>query len=99
MPILNHRDYRSARAQLAQLARALGPGGMIADITAYLPADVAAARRQALLAEAQRLETDIAAYEKLRGGIEETESEPGLDVDGLGLVPIFGRIARRWSQR
>jgi HTH-type transcriptional regulator/antitoxin HigA len=99
MPILNHRDYRSVRAQIAQLARALGPEGVIAGITAHLPADVAGARQQTLRAELERLEADIAAYEKLRGGQNETETEPGLDVDDLGMLPIIGRIARRLSQR
>ena len=33
MPILNHRDYRWARAQLAQIVRGLGADGLIAGIT------------------------------------------------------------------
>ncbi|MGE3280092.1 MAG: XRE family transcriptional regulator [Alphaproteobacteria bacterium] len=99
MPILNHRDYRTARAQIAQLMRALSRDGVIADISAHLPADVAAARQQALRAELERLETDVAAYEKLRGSPEQRDTEPTLDVDDLGLLPIIGRITRRLSQR
>src|SRR5271166_3646056 len=99
MPILNHRDYRTARAQIAHLTRALGPDGVIANITAHLPADVAAARQQALRAELERLQADLAAYEKLRGNQSEAEADAGLDVDDLGLLLIIGRIARRLSQR
>lgn len=98
MSILNHRDYRSARAQLAQIVRALGADGLIADITSHLPADVAAARQQALRAERERLEAEVAAYEKLRG-VEETEAAGELQIDDLGLLPIVGRISRRLSQR
>ena len=98
MSILNHRDYRSARAQLAQIVRAIGADGLIADITSHLPPDVAAARQQALRAERERLEAELAAYEKLRGVVEnEVASE--LQIDDLGLLPIVGRISRRLSQR
>ena len=97
MPILNHRDYRSAKTQMAQISRALGPDGVIEDIASYLPADVAAARQQTLKTELQRLQADIAAYEKLRG--QENNGEAEIDVDDLGLLPIIGRITRRLSQR
>src|SRR5712664_3365612 len=97
MPILNHRDYRSAKTQIAQLSRALGPNGVIENIASHLPADVAAARRQTLKTELQRLQADVAAYEKLRG--QEINSDPEIDVDDLGLLPIIARITRRLSQR
>jgi HTH-type transcriptional regulator/antitoxin HigA len=99
VPILNHREYRSARAQIAEIERALGPDGIIKAITSHLPPDVAAARQQALRAEFERLTADVAAYEKLRGDPEEIETESRLDVDDLGLLPIIGRIVRRLSQR
>jgi HTH-type transcriptional regulator/antitoxin HigA len=99
MPILNHREYRSARAQIGQIKRALGPDGIIKAITSHLPADVAAAWQQALQAELERVAADVAAYEKLRGSREEIEIEPSLDVDDLGLLPIIARIVRRLSQR
>jgi HTH-type transcriptional regulator/antitoxin HigA len=99
MPILNHRDYRTARAQIAQLTRALGPDGVIASITAHLPADVAVARQQALRAELQRLQSELAAYEKLRSSQSQTETDPELNIDDLGLLPIVARIARQLSQR
>jgi len=97
MPILNHRDYRSAKTQIAQLSQALGPNGVIEDIASHLPADVAAARQQTLKTELQRLQADVAAYEKLRG--QEINSDPEIDVDDLGLLPIIARITRRLSQR
>jgi|HubBroStandDraft_1064217.scaffolds.fasta_scaffold00040_40 HTH-type transcriptional regulator/antitoxin HigA len=97
MPILNHRDYRSARAQIAQLSEALSPNGVIKDIVAHVPADVATARQQALKTELERLKTEVSAYEKLRAS--EANSEPTIDVDDLGLLPIIGRITRRLSQR
>ncbi|MDE2133246.1 MAG: ImmA/IrrE family metallo-endopeptidase [Alphaproteobacteria bacterium] len=97
MPILNHRDYRSAKTLMAQISRALGPDGVIEDIASCLPADVAAARQQTLKTELQRLQADIAAYEKLRG--QENNGEAEIDVDDLGLLPIIGRITRRLSQR
>jgi HTH-type transcriptional regulator / antitoxin HigA len=99
MPILNHRDYRSARTQIAQLARALGPDGVIEGITSHVPADVAAARQQVLRGELERLQADVAAYEKLRGDQIDASPETELDVDDLGLLPIIGRITRRLSQR
>lgn len=99
MPILNHRDYRSARAQIAQLSRALGPDGVIEDMTSHVPADVAAARQLVLRAELERLQADVATYEKLRGDETDAVSETELDVDDLGLLPIIGRITRRLSQR
>ena len=97
MPILNHRDYRSAIAQIALLTRALGPSGVIEDIASNVPADVTAARQQVLRTELRRLQADVAAYEKLRG--DEINSEPEIDVDDLGLLPIIARITRRLSQR
>jgi HTH-type transcriptional regulator / antitoxin HigA len=97
MPILNHRDYRSAKAQIAQISRAVGPNGVIEDIALHLPAAVADARQQALKAELERLEADVGAYEKLRGG--EMAFDPEIEPDDLGLLPIIGRITRRLSQR
>lgn len=97
VPILNHREYRSAKAQIAQLLEALGPAGVIGDITAHLPADVAAARQQALKSELQRLEAEVATYEKLRG--EQLHPQAEFDLGDLGLLPIIARIARRLSQR
>jgi HTH-type transcriptional regulator/antitoxin HigA len=97
VPILNHREYRSAKAQIAQLARAVGQYAVIRDIATQFSADVSSARQETLKAELQRLQAEVAAYEKLRGNDVNSESE--IEVDDLGLLPIIGRIARRLSQR
>lgn len=97
MPVLNHRDYRSAKARIAQLGHLIGPSRVLGDIAAQLSASVATARQEALKAELERLTADVEAYEKLRGTSLETEA--GLSADDLGLLPILARIARRLSQR
>ncbi len=96
MGILNQRDYRSAKSRLAQLQAALGPDAVVESLTSKLSAEVTAARRQAIYAEANRLKEDIEGYEKLQSsGVISKE----FAIDELGLLPIIGRIARRLSQR
>ena len=96
MAILNHRDYRSAKARLAQLHAALGPEAVVDGLTSGLSAEIASARRQALRSEAKKLQDEIEDYEKLQssGGMSKE-----LATDELGLLPIVARIARRLSQR
>jgi len=96
MQILNQRDYRSAKARLAQLQAALGPEAVIENLTSSLSADITSARRQALAAEAKRLREEIEGYEKLQSISEFSGDIP---TDDLGLLPIVGRVARRLSQR
>jgi HTH-type transcriptional regulator/antitoxin HigA len=95
MAVLNHKDYRSAKVRLAQIQGALGPDGVVDDLKSKLSADVAPARRDALRAEGQRLQEEIAAYEKLQA----SQSGEDIATDDLGILPILGRIARRLSQR
>jgi HTH-type transcriptional regulator/antitoxin HigA len=96
MPILNQRDYRSAKARLAQLQAALGTGAVVDGLTSSLSAEITAARRDAIRAEAQIIRDNIEAYEKLQAS---DGSSKEFAIDELGLLPVVGRIARRLSQR
>lgn len=96
MAILNQRDYRSAKARLAQIEGALAPEGVVDGLISGLSAEISSARHKALRAEAKKLADDIAAYEKLQSS-GATSKE--IATDELGMLPIIGRIARRLSQR
>lgn len=96
MAILNQRDYRLAKALVGQLEKARASGGLLGESAAGLPADVIEARRTALKQEYERLLDQIREYEKLRGQVAPTGKLEGAD---LGLLPIFARITRGWSQR
>ena len=96
MPVLNDRDYKTAKARLAQLRAALGRDAVVDDLTWGLSAEIAPARREALKAEANRLLGEIEKYDQLR-----TSGHPSTEfgIDDLGMLPIIARIARRLSQR
>jgi HTH-type transcriptional regulator/antitoxin HigA len=96
MLVLNDRDYKTAKARSAQLRAALGQHAVVDDLTSGLSAEIAAARREALKAESNRLLEEIGKYEQLRAsGHPATE----FATDDLGMLPIIARIARRLSQR
>lgn len=96
MAVLNQRDYKSAKARLAQIQAALGQEAVFDSLKSNLSADVAPARRDALRAEAQRLQEEIGAYENLQ--TSQARHTFSAD-DDLGILPILGRIARCLSQR
>ena len=97
MAILNHRDYRLAKARREQLRRATGAGGVVMALAEQLPTSAEAARRRTLEAELERLTREIAAYEALRTGmVGPSGKEPTND---LGLLPILARISRQLSQK
>jgi HTH-type transcriptional regulator / antitoxin HigA len=95
--ILNQRDYRLAKARLAQLQEARAPRALLDESTGGLSADITEARRLALRAEHERLREEIRAYESLRSQV--VSSHQTIDSSDLGMLPIFARIARGWSQK
>jgi HTH-type transcriptional regulator/antitoxin HigA len=95
MAILNQRDYRQAKARVAQLEAACTSGGIIAT-TKNLSFDIAEAHRATLRSELERLGAEIAEYERLRGSPLATETIQAAD---LGLIPIIARITRDMSQK
>lgn len=95
MPIFNQRDYRVAKARLAQLRGALGPEAIIDGLTASLSAEISEVRQEALRAEHERLRREIESYEELQDA-NEPKDLTGKD---LGTIPIIARIARRLSQK
>lgn len=97
MAILNHRDYRLAKARLEQLRRVTGAGGVVAALAEQLPASAEQARRTTLEMELSRLTREIAAYEELRAGDVRPAGNDG--ASDLGLLPILARISRQLSQR
>jgi HTH-type transcriptional regulator/antitoxin HigA len=96
MTILNQRDYKSAKARLAQLKAALAPSAVLDDLFSSISAEVAPARQLALKSEVQRLEAEVAAYEKLSSAANTSDEFAS---DDLGLLPIRVRIARNLSQK
>lgn len=95
--ILNHRDYRLAKARKEQLRRATGTAGVVTALAEQLPTSAEAARRNTLESELARLTREIAAYEALRTG---QEGPSGKDsTNDLGLLPILARISRQLSQK
>jgi len=96
MAILNQRDYKLGRARLAELKNALGRAAVVDDLASHLSAEITDARREAIRAEAKRLEDEIAAFEELQSSGEAAKE---LSTDDLGMLPIVARVARRLSQR
>ncbi|HWY16739.1 MAG TPA: XRE family transcriptional regulator [Rhizomicrobium sp.] len=96
MPVLNQRDYRSAKSRQAQIDAVLGPEAVVDGLTSSLSAEISSARRKALQAEGKKLRDAVEAYEKLQSSGHISKD---LAKDELGLLPIIGRIARRLSQR
>lgn len=96
MPILNHRDYRKAKARLEQLKSALRPDIAFQEIASGWSSENADARRVALGDEFERLKQDVQEYEKLKG---QQSIEGVLEANDLGFIPIVGRIVRGLSQR
>jgi HTH-type transcriptional regulator/antitoxin HigA len=97
MTILNHRDYRLAKTRRAQLGRATSSQAIVEGITDPLPADLSAARIEALRVELKKITADIETYERLRAS--SPNSLETIEADELGLLPILGRIARQLSQK
>lgn len=96
MAILNHRDYRLAKARRAQLERATSTKAIV-DGIAELPAALSATRIESLRAELKRINIEIETYEDLRA--RSPDSMESIEADELGLLPILGRIARQLSQK
>ena len=67
MAILNQRDYRQAKARVAQLERAKVSHALLGESAAGLSTEITDARRRALLAEHERLAKEIEEYEILAG--------------------------------
>jgi HTH-type transcriptional regulator/antitoxin HigA len=94
--ILNERTFRLVRARALQLQREIADSAY-RDLKSQLSTEIIAARRTALSDELNRLNSQIEAYERLKGpNREETQN---LDDEELGLLPILGRIAKGLSQR
>lgn len=96
MTILNHRDYRLAKARRNQLERATSAKAIV-DGIAELPAALSATRIESLRAELKRVSIEIETYEDLRA--RSPDSIESIEADELGLLPILGRIARQLSQK
>ena len=97
MAILNHRDYRLAKARLSQLEKVTGTLGTVVALADNLPPEAATARRTTLESERQRLEAQISAYERLRADGLTVGEEVG--AHDLGTVAILARISQQLSQR
>jgi len=97
MQILNQRDYRSAKARLAQLEASLTTASVIDNLTnVTLSAELTTARQQALKAEREKLSREIQSYENLQASGEFSDE---VRANELGLLPIVARVARRMSQK
>jgi HTH-type transcriptional regulator / antitoxin HigA len=96
MPILNHRDYRLAKARRTQLERATSAKAIV-DGIAELPAALSAMRIESLREELRKIIFEIETYENLRA--RSPDSIESIEADELGLLPILGRIARQLSQK
>jgi HTH-type transcriptional regulator / antitoxin HigA len=96
MAILNHRDYRLAKARRAQLERATSAKAVV-DGIAELPAALSATRIESLRTELKRINMEIETYEDLRA--RSPDSMESIEADELGLLPILVRIARKLSQK
>jgi HTH-type transcriptional regulator/antitoxin HigA len=96
MIILNHREYRVAKARLTQLEAALSPESVIDNLTSLASVEVTDARQNAIREEARRLREEIENYESLRAS---GDAQAELSIDDLGLLPIVGRNARKLSQK
>ena len=97
MAILNHRDYRLAKAREFRLEKAIELTMSIEHLTTSLSDETITARKSALQAEYERVRAEIEAYEMLQGAKDTLANEP--DSRELGYLPILGRIRRRLSQR
>jgi HTH-type transcriptional regulator/antitoxin HigA len=94
--ILNERTFRLVRARAQQLQREIADSAF-RDLKSQLSTEIIAARRLALSEELNRLNSQIQAYERLKG--PNREDTQNLDAEELGLLPILGRIAKGLSQR
>lgn len=97
MAILNHRDYRVAKARLAQLEKAIGPSGAVGALIERLPPEAATARRTTLEAEFKRLTSQVRGYERLRADGLKVGDE--VEAGDLGTVAILARISQQLSQK
>lgn len=97
MVILNQRDYRVAKARLTELQQTRGMRALLKESVNALSADIAEARRLSLKAEEERLIEEIRSYESLRSCVAFPQQT--LDSSDLGMLPIYARIARGWSQK
>jgi HTH-type transcriptional regulator/antitoxin HigA len=94
--ILNERTLKLVRAKAQQLQREIADSAY-QDLQSQLSGEIIEARRAALADELARLNSQIQAYERLKGpNLRETED---FDGEKLGLLPILGRIAKGLSQR
>lgn len=94
--ILNERTLKLVRARAVQLQREIADS-TYRDLKSQLSSEIIEARRAALSEELARLNSQIQAYEKLKGpNLREAEN---FDAEELGLLPILGRIAKGLSQR
>ena len=97
MAILNHRDYRLAKARKQRLEKAIGSAMSVEQLATNLSNDAILARKSALQTEFQKVQSEIDSYERLQS-LGDAPSET-VDTAELGLLPILGRIKQRLSQR
>jgi HTH-type transcriptional regulator/antitoxin HigA len=97
MTILNHRDYRLAKARRSQLERATSQQAIVEGLADPLPADLSASRIETLRTELAKINVDIETYERLRAS--SPSAIETIEADEIGLLPILGRIARQLSQK
>jgi HTH-type transcriptional regulator / antitoxin HigA len=97
MAILNHRDYRLAKAREFRLEKAIESAMSIQQLTTNLSNDAISARKSALQGEYEKVRAEIDAYEKLQNAKHAFANDA--ETRELGLLPILGRIRRRLSQR
>ena len=76
MAILNHRDYRLAKAREFRLEKAIESTMSIEHLTTSLSDETITARKSALQAEYERVRAEIEAYEMLQGAKDTLANEP-----------------------
>jgi HTH-type transcriptional regulator / antitoxin HigA len=97
MPILNEREYRRAKARLERLQASLQAPSFLEAIRVGFSAEVIELQRSAVQKRISTLEDAISQYESLRN--RNSFDGESTEIDDLGLLPVFGRIARGLSQR
>src|SRR5215208_3803277 len=97
MPILNEREYRRAKARLERLQASLQAASFLEAIRVGFSAEVIELQRSAVQKRISTLEDAISQYESLRN--RNSFDGESTEIDDLGLLPVFGRIARGLSQR